>query len=401
VLCSTEMMPGAVWKNSRLKGRIPELDGVRGLAILLVLVWHYIVATVSVSIRTWQAYALVPFRLTWSGVDLFFVLSGFLIGGILYDAKESNNYFKTFYCRRIFRIFPIYFIWVVLFLFGLYAVGNHSSAPLRALFNWDIPVWSYLVFTQNVFMSAHRNWGPRWMAITWSLAVEEQFYLLLPFLVWRLSYRGITKLAVLSIVLAPIARGILLWSGNDYFGPYTLLPCRADALGFGVLIAMACRNETAWAWFESHRPHLCAAFLALGCGVVFLTLRQRYLYGIGLTWIAAFYSSMLLITVVNPREIGVFIFRSQLLRKLGTVAFAVYLFHQGINSLFHMAIFGAEPKIVGLPTLGVTILSLATVLLLSAMSWNLLEKPLIRHAHSRYQYTMATESITTTYPTAL
>jgi peptidoglycan/LPS O-acetylase OafA/YrhL len=394
-------MPSAVWNNPRLKGRIPELDGVRGLAILLVLVWHYIQCTVSVGIGTWQAYALVPFRLTWSGVDLFFVLSGFLIGGILYDAKESDNYFKTFYCRRIFRIFPIYFIWIVLFVFGLYAAGNHSSGPLRTLFNWDIPVWSYPLFIQNFFMSAHRNFGPQWMAITWSLAVEEQFYLLLPFFIRRLSYRGITKLAVASVVVAPIVRGILLWSGNDYFGPYTLLPCRADALGFGVLIAIACRDKTAWAWLESHRPHLYAAFLVLGCGVVFLTLRQRYLYGIGLTWIAAFYASMFLLTVINPGKIELFIFRSQLLRKLGTVAYAVYLFHQGINSLFHMAIFGAEPKIVGLSSLGVTVLSLVTVFALSAISWKLLEKPLIRHAHSTYQYATATETVTTTYSAAL
>src|SRR5947209_4890191 len=94
-----------IWQNPRLAGRIPELDGVRGLAILLVLVWHYFVDVggFQTGIGSWKAHALAPFRLTWSGVDLFFVLSGFLIGGILYDAKASDGYYRTFYGRRVHR----------------------------------------------------------------------------------------------------------------------------------------------------------------------------------------------------------------------------------------------------------------------------------------------------------
>ena len=389
--CPLTMPCVSGWSNPRLKGRIPELDGLRGLAILLVLFWHYFISNTRVGMGTWEAYALVPFRLFWSGVDLFFVLSGFLIGGILYDAKESDTYYKPFYLRRIYRIFPIYFMWIALFFVGLCVVGPHSSSSLRALFNRDIPAWSYPLFLQNFFTPSH-GFGPRWMAITWSLAVEEQFYLLLPLFIRRLSYRGIAKLALASIVAAPIVRLILWWSGNVYSGPYTLFFCRTDALGFGVLIAIACRNRRAWAWLESHRAHLYAAFLALGCGVGLFTLRQRYLYVFGLTWIAGFYASLLLLTVVNPGRIETFIFRSLLLSRLGTVSYAVYLFHQGINALFHLAIFGEQPAIVGWSTIGVTVLSLLTVLLLSAISWQFLEKPLIRHAHSTYQYAVVTET---------
>src|ERR1039457_4659242 len=110
----------SAWNNPRLKGRLPELDGVRGLAILLVLICHYLIEPSQVGAGTWKAYALAAFRLTWSGVDLFFVLSGFLIGGILYDARDSDSYFKTFYIRRIHRIFPIYFMWIACFFVGLY-----------------------------------------------------------------------------------------------------------------------------------------------------------------------------------------------------------------------------------------------------------------------------------------
>lgn len=86
---------------------------------MLVVVYHYLNFQ-GVAIRSWQAYSLVPLRLGWSGVDLFFVLSGFLIGGILYDAKNSERYYRTFYSRRISRILPLYFTGSFLFTsFGL------------------------------------------------------------------------------------------------------------------------------------------------------------------------------------------------------------------------------------------------------------------------------------------
>jgi peptidoglycan/LPS O-acetylase OafA/YrhL len=382
------------WQNPRLAGRIPELDGIRGLAILLVLVWHYVANTVQGAVPgSGQAYVLATLRLAWSGVDLFFVLSGFLIGGILYDAKDSKSYYRTFYSRRIYRIFPLYFMWIALFMAGLHFVGPNSASALRAIFNRDLPVWSYPLFLQNFSMASQATFGPEWTGVTWSLAVEEQFYLLLPLLVRNLSYRGITILAVASILGAPVVRLILWFSGNVYVGPYTLLPCRADALGFGVLVALACRNKEVWEWLASRRRHLYLAFLLLGCGIVFLLKYQRHLYTFGLTWIAAFYALLLLLTVINPGRIETFCFRSHLLVKLGTVAYAVYIFNQGINYLFHFAIFGRTPSISDWSSFSVTLLSLTTVMLLAALSWRLLEKPLIRHAHAVYRYVTVTEEV--------
>src|SRR5688572_21794420 len=106
--------------------RIPELDGVRGIAILLVLVGHLFLHTIVAGNKTPLAYLvklLKPF--TVSGVDLFFVLSGFLIGGILLDNRASLNYFRAFYARRIFRIFPLYFAWLALFyILSILALGT-------------------------------------------------------------------------------------------------------------------------------------------------------------------------------------------------------------------------------------------------------------------------------------
>src|ERR1700680_175631 len=93
-------------------GRIPELDGIRGTAIGVVLFYHYIYLITRVRPASVLSYIMAPGRLGWSGVDLFFVLSGFLIGGILLDARETSNYFRTFYVRRVHRILPIYYLWI-------------------------------------------------------------------------------------------------------------------------------------------------------------------------------------------------------------------------------------------------------------------------------------------------
>ena len=312
------------------------------------------------------------------------MLSGFLIGGILYDAKDSKSYYRTFYSRRIYRIFPLYFIWLALFVVGLHFIHPYSGSEFRGIFNRNVPVWYYPLFLQNVSFAWQQKWGSAWMDSTWSLAVEEQFYLLLPLLVRNLSYRGLTALAMASIVCAPIIR--MIWLSGNELAQYTLLPSRADALGFGVLIALACRNQRAWEWLVSHRAHLYWAFLLLGCGVAFLVKYPRHLYPFGLTWVAAFYTSLLLLTVVNPGPLETTSFRSQTLVKLGTVAYAVYIFHQGINALMRFAFFGERSNVSNWTSLSVTLLSLITVMLLAALSWRLLEKPLIQRSHIVYRY---------------
>src|SRR5271155_4280107 len=144
--------------------RIPELDGLRGIAILMVLVYHY-----------------TGWRWGWTGVDLFFVLSGFLIGGILMDAKSATNYYSVFYTRRFYRIVPLYAVTVCMLPLLLathyewFTVGN------------KIPWYAYATFTQNFWMVKLEKLGTMALAVTWSLAIEEQFYLTLPIIVRNVS----------------------------------------------------------------------------------------------------------------------------------------------------------------------------------------------------------------------
>jgi peptidoglycan/LPS O-acetylase OafA/YrhL len=170
--------------------RIPELDGVRGMAILLVLIWHYAVVTLSVRPDSVMSYVLGGLSFSWSGVDLFFVLSGFLIGGILLDNREAKNYFRVFYMRRTCRIFPLYFIWFMIFCDLLLAEGIlFSEERFRWLLANPLPLLSYLTFTQNIPMALQNVFGPNWMAVTWSLAIEEQCHSLFDIAILA-SFRG-------------------------------------------------------------------------------------------------------------------------------------------------------------------------------------------------------------------
>src|ERR671933_724528 len=147
------MVPSLLMQSSTAGSRpprYPELDGLRGIAILMVVAWHY---------------NLGPFL---SGVDLFFVLSGFLLGGILLDKKEAPNYFKAFYARRVCRIFPLYFVCLLVFVIlvavpvlGWLLFGD----SIRLLLGDPIPLWSYMTFTQNFAMAQLGGWGNPWLFV--------------------------------------------------------------------------------------------------------------------------------------------------------------------------------------------------------------------------------------------
>src|SRR6266568_5097276 len=156
--------------------RIPELDGLRGIAIGMVIIWHYFSTVVRAGPSSPLSYLVAATRATWSGVDLFFVLSGFLIGGILLDARGATNYYRVFYRRRFFRIVPIYA--AVLLIFPIFTLLRHGAHPAPAA---GAPPWyMYWTFTQNLWMAATSSLGTNSLGMTWSLAVEEQFYLTLP-----------------------------------------------------------------------------------------------------------------------------------------------------------------------------------------------------------------------------
>jgi len=389
------------WHNPRLGGRIRELDGVRGLAILLVLIYHYFAITIVTRPGTWERLAVHALDFTWSGVDLFFVLSGLLIGGILIDAQHAPNFYRTFYLRRIHRIFPIYYLWLGLFVlgWGLAPVAGHaalSSASL-AIFNHSIPFWSYPLFLQNFAMASRGEFGAQWLAVTWSLAIEEQFYLLLPCLIRNISRKSIPWIAAGMIALAPLARISLYLAANSYLGPYTLLPCRMDALGWGLLLAWVLRNQPLNEMLERHRNEV--RWMAVALAALVLTLMTRPVMsvafmGLGYSSIAAFYALALLLVTENPGRVGRQVLGSKFLVGLGSIAYAVYLFHQGVSYLWHAVVFAKPPRVDSWQTLGVTLVALLSTIVLAMLSWRFIEAPLVDRAHRTTAYeTAAAESL--------
>ena len=221
--------------------RVPQLDGLRGLAILLVLIWHYVACQMdpkwgSLGVETFgfrvadTLHALIS--MTWSGVDFFFVLSGFLLGGILMDHKTSPCFFRTFYVRRVCRLFPLYYL--LLLLFGLTTLAPLSQAcpGLNWLFDHPLPMWSYATFTQNFQMAFKELIGAKQLGVTWSLAVEEQFYLILPLIVYFTTRRSLPFVLVTLILAAPLLRVALMLNRPDIavISNYVLMACRANSL---------------------------------------------------------------------------------------------------------------------------------------------------------------------------
>lgn len=217
--------------------RIGALDGVRGLAILLVLLFHAMFFGVPLpGAAPLDAAAPYPraAALGWCGVDVFFVLSGFLITGILLRSKEAPHYFRNFYARRALRIFPLYYVVIVLLLFVL--ERPPATAAEKA---------SYLLYYQNV---RYAFWGEGQFdparLVTWSLAIEEQFYLVWPAVVWFASRRALARLCVVAIVVAIASRWLLVAGGLH--ATHFLTPCRLDTLAAGALLAIL--GFPGWRW---------------------------------------------------------------------------------------------------------------------------------------------------------
>jgi len=369
--------------------RVPELDGIRGMAILVVVIFHWI-ALEGDSILPWRLKTLLSFG--WSGVDLFFVLSGFLIGGILLDARDSTNYFKVFYMRRVYRILPLYGAICLSTVAIFYAhLSTHAWLFGRA----KIPWYAYLTFGQNFWMVKFKSLGYWPLAVTWSLAVEEQFYLTLPFVIRFTRRKTLPYVLGIGVLLAPLIR-VALWFALDpksaaYATAY-LAPCRMDALLLGVLAACAVRDAACWEWLVAHKTVVGAASIA--SGAVILELIHRHLSNdsfalasFGYSLIALFYLSLLLLAVTQRGFVSR-LFRFRGLTELGIIAYGLYLFHLPVIGLVYGLVGKATPEMTGLQTFGLTALSGLLLFALARLSWLYFEKSLIKRGH-HYQYRTA------------
>jgi peptidoglycan/LPS O-acetylase OafA/YrhL len=267
----------------------------------------------------------------WVGVDLFFALSGFLITGILLDAKGGECFFRNFYLRRACRIFPLYYGCLLLLFLGLPHAGVLSPAEARSLIHTQGWYWSYL---SNVMITRIGSWDPIPLETLhfWSLAVEEQFYLLWPLVVWAVPQQRLKWVCGWAIVGSLVLRLVLRVAGEPGLVLYVLTPTHLDSLAVGAWLAGAAREPGGIERFRVWvRPLVwgCAA----GVAVIMLTSHGRVVDSIGMQSVgypllAVLCAGLLVGAIIGPADSPLDrVWRSRSLGFFGRHSYALYVLH--------------------------------------------------------------------------
>lgn len=312
-----------------IKKHYPALDGLRGIAILLVVLFHasefaYDASGTKISSFAENFAAISIIGLT--GIDLFFVLSGFLITGILIDTRNETYALKNFYIRRALRIFPVYFLTLALVL--LYAVSANQEID-------SAKILTHLIYIQNI--SLHFNEDVFiYLNHTWSLAIEVQFYLIWSLiLVWSYKKSPLMS-ALICTSLITFAAFMRLYLTNEdlYKLAYTTTFARMDALCMGALISICIQSN--YNAIKKHQDTINAIMMAsaviLLIIVVFSENAEHAINNIikyGLTCSTLLYGGLILSLLMNNENILRFkkILCLKYLRKIGCMSYGIYLFH--------------------------------------------------------------------------
>jgi len=348
--------------------RSQALDAARGIAIILVLIWHYLPRDGAT-----PGFILSSTRLFWSGVDLFFVLSGFLIGGILLQNARSRNYFSAFYVRRAARILPLY-----LLVFCAFAVLIHLGPEFLAKsYKRHLPLWSYLTFTQNFLYAARQGLNDPLVDVTWSLAIEEQFYIFLSLLIRILNRKKLLIVTIALIILAPILR---FYAPNFLIG-YLLPFHRADSLMLGVLLALVWQWDGGKEFLYKHVRLFRWSFVLLFLVAAYLTYREAWIGDAGVhLGLAFFYCNFILLALLrNGNESRFSVLPNKVLEWFGLRSYGIYLLHKPVQILipFLLAWF-LEDSLSAWP---LVVILLIVLFVAAELSYRVIEKPIMTLGH--------------------
>jgi peptidoglycan/LPS O-acetylase OafA/YrhL len=353
--------------------KVPELDGVRGFALVMVMAYHclYFETTGPVS-------SLIDFLrgYGWIALDLFFVLSGYLITGILLDMRGTRNRFRNFYARRALRILPLYYLALLLFFNLLpFAVSGRIADALTAQGADQAYYWLYV---QNWLFAWRGNWPvPPDINHLWSLNVEEQFYLVWPLVVYGMGRVSMMRLCVVFMVACLIGRIWLAMQDATWVTIYVSTPTRMDALAVGSWLAGAARSAGGIQRLERFVLPVGLSGLAIVIGLnlwrgIFHP-QDVYCQTLGLT-VAAFMFGAMIVGVLCgwPRLCRFFSARG--LQFLGGYSYAAYVFHFPI-----LVFWNVEFPSFALPTtLAMGFARFAIIfglsILVALISWQLWEK---------------------------
>ena len=373
------------YAGSASEPRVLALDGVRGLAIIVVMI-NNIYPPTHASLPGASGFVWHLSNLGWVGVDLFFVLSGFLITGILSDTKDGPHYLRNFYGRRIVRIFPLFYAALFVIYFVVPPLLHHPADSLAQLhrlkwFEWlYVGNFGYYLVGYPPFPTVH----------LWSLAVEEQFYFLWPIIVLKVDRQKLVKLCVV-LIAASVALSVLwMFTVGDEKALYLLTPFRAQGLLLGALMALTLRGPggaralARWLrpaalicagpalalmiWTELSRSRLAAAVVGTaGFPLIVLSLGGLLLAALG----------------AAPGSRTHRFFTSTTMRFMGRYSYAMYVFHEfvlwGANSFAPWTV--APPEVMGSHVpLGLVVLFgvSGVTIALALLSWHLYEKQFLK-----------------------
>lgn len=355
------------------------------MAVLLVMLLHF---TLFQPNGLAEAGLFQALNIGWIGVDLFFVLSGFLITGILMDTRADPNHFKNFYARRTLRIFPLYYAYLVLLFIVLPALSADYAAE-HAVQDRRIWLWTYL---GNILMGSTGWEGmPSHTTHLWSLAVEEQFYMVWPLVVY---FTGPARMKALCIgtFVAAIATRALLATQGEFDAGYVLTPARMDTLAAGAFMAVLLRQDGSEAVRATSRTFVAAGLLLVAAGTAWSMARGvgEFLAPLDLATQQLAYPGLALLfaalvgtaAVTDESHLVTRIFQKSWLRTLGAYSYALYMIHVPLRNIIRLRV----DALGGLPAVGgtqvpaqflLTGLGIAGSFALALISWHVFEKPIL------------------------
>lgn len=306
---------------------IPALDGVRGLAMLLVLVCHFVPQVKPTGFVSGQVYRLGISA--WVGVDLFFCLSGFLITRILLTAKGQPGYLSTFYIRRSVRIFPLYFLSLAIAFLLIPSLASIHDPVYQWLIDEQAWFWTYSINLRPVFSGFHDIYSHQVnLSRFWSLCVEEHFYLVWPFVVLALGRRALAVACVLGCCVAFGFRLMYVRYGGPIDIPYSVTFCRVDPILCGALVALASMSGRSFRSVAIPLAVVSALALA-GMALMFRGFRLNdSTVTIGLSLLAVFFGSCLYLVVDRPQSIACRMLEAGWLVWIGQYSYGIYVWHK-------------------------------------------------------------------------